>query len=539
VWPFYAGYFQWETHASNRPLSGNVKGKGKPYPVSRKQTMATRMSEALQHLRKVLFEQDGAGLSDGQLLDRFIEQRDEAAAAALVRRHGRMVWGVCRRILGNHHDAEDAFQATFLVLVRRASVIAPREMVGNWLYGVAYQTALKARATLNKRRIRERQIAALSEIEVEPRHIQRELQAILDQELSRLPSIYRIVILLCDLEGRTRREAAQQLGLPPGTIAARLTRGRALLAKRLTRHGLAISGGALVATLSEQAAACQPISAVSSTIKAVTSFAAGQAGSAGVISAHVAALTEGMVKAMFLSKVKLATAIVFVLAVTAAGGLIYEIQAGGARADSPCVEQKKVDDARAAALKALEQFAQSDQASDRDAAIKALVDFRKVLKAEEARKAAEESIRQTRERKLASAVRNLEDLFPFRVSIELGATEYHEGGKLEILEVWGTRPRIEVGGHYLVRGKYKLPPGANRGKLYFFATAGGAWGAVTIIHDLQTTTVDKQQGEFTLVHGMLGEGNFHLVLSDEQRYSRMFANVYFGTGANVLRKKSW
>jgi hypothetical protein len=412
-------------------------------------------------------------------------------------------------------------------------------MVGNWLYGVAYQTALKARATLTKRRIRERQVVALPEIEVESRQIQRELRAILDQELSRLPGIYRIVILLCDLEGRTRMEAAQQLGVPPGTIAARLTRGRAILAKRLIRHGLAISGGALVAALSEQAAACQPLSAVSSTIKAVTSFAAGQTASAGVISAQAAALTEGMVKAMFLSKIKLAMGIVLVLAATAAGGLIYQTQAGGQGEDSPRVEQKKVEDTRAAALKALEQFGKSDQAKDREAAIKALVDFRKELKAEEARKAAEDSIRQTRERKLASAVRNLDDLFPFRVSIELGATEYHEGGKLEILEVWGTRPRIEVGGHYLVRGKYKLPLGAKRGKLYFFATAGGAWGGISTIHDLQTTTVDKQEGEFTLVHGMLGEGNFHLVLSDAERYSRMFANVYFGTGDNVLRKKSW
>jgi RNA polymerase sigma factor (sigma-70 family) len=496
------------------------------------------MSEALQHLRKVLFAQDGAGLSDGQLLDRFIEQRDEDAAAALVRRHGRMVWGVCRRVLGNHHDAEDAFQATFLVLVRRAAVIAPREMVGNWLYGVAYQTALKARATLTKRRIRERQVAALPEIEGESRHIQRELQVLLDQELSRLPSIYRIVILLCDLEGRTRREAAQQLGVPPGTIAARLTRGRALLAERLTRHGLAISGGALVAALSEQAAACQPMKAVSSTIKAVSSFAAGQA-STGMISAQVAAITEGMVKAMFLSKVKLATGIVLVLAVTAAGGFIYQTQAGGPGEDSPRVEQKKVDDARAAALKALEQFSKSEQPNDREAAIKALVDFRRELRAEQARKAAEDNVRQIRERKLASATRNLDDLFPFRVLIELGAAEYHEGGKLEILEVWGTRPRIEVGGQYLVRGKYKLPPGEKRGKIYFYATAGGAWGGITTTLDLQSTAVYKPEGEFTLVHGMLGEGKFHLVLADPERYSRPFANVYFGTGDNVLRKKSW
>src|SRR5581483_10812755 len=138
-------------------------------------------------------------------------------AAALVRRHAPMVWGVCRRILGNPHDAEDAFQATFLVLVRRASAIVPRDMVGNWLYGVAHQTALKAKATLAKRRTREKQVSALPEIEVEPQHFQQELRAVLDQELSRLPDKYRVAIVLCDLEGKTRTEAARQLAVPPGT----------------------------------------------------------------------------------------------------------------------------------------------------------------------------------------------------------------------------------------------------------------------------------------------------------------------------------
>ena len=112
--------------------------------------MATRMNEVVQHLRKAMLQQDGAGLTDEQLLDRFIEQRDEAAIAALVRRHSPMVWGVCRRVLGNHHDADDAFQSTFLVLVRRAAVIAPREMVGNWLYGVAYQTALQGEGNVSE-----------------------------------------------------------------------------------------------------------------------------------------------------------------------------------------------------------------------------------------------------------------------------------------------------------------------------------------------------------------------------------------------------
>ncbi len=580
--------------------------------------MATRMSELVQHLRKTLLQQDGAGLTDGQLLGRFIEQRDEAAAAALVRRHAPMVWGVCRRILGNPHDAEDAFQATFLVLVRRASAIVPRDMVGNWLYGVAHQTALKAKATLAKRRTRERQVSALPEIEVEPQHFQQELRAVLDQELSRLPDKYRVAIVLCDLEGKTRTEAARQLAVPPGTLAARLTRGRALLAKRLVRHNLAVSGGIVTAALWEKAASAgQLTSLVSSTIRAVTSVAAEQAVNASVISAEVATLTEGMVKAMFVSRIKIATGLVLALTVSA-GGLLYETQAGGPADEAPRGEQKKVEDTRSAALRALEQLGKSEQASDREAAIQALAEYRRELKVAE----------EARQHRQSSAVRDLVDHFKFRVPVEIGATEFHEGGRIEILEVWGTRPRIEIGGQYLVRGKYKLPPG-QRGKIYFYRTATDAgkaaqiWGpseaakaalqvaeAVVAKHkadtsrwetevnrlerevkrgvvdpqvllesqnqlkasraslkvaeaqakkeeavlaialsragdigtttlDLQSVDADKQEGEFTLVHGMLGTGYFHLVLTDPERYSQMFANVYFGTGDNVLRKKSW
>ena len=120
--------------------------------------------------------------------------------------------------------------------------------------------------------------------------------------------------------------------------------------------------------------------------------------------------------------------------------------------------------------------------------------------------------------------------------VSLGLTETQEGGRIEIQEVWGTRPQIEVGGYYLVRGKYVLPPG-QRGALYFFATAGGEWGRVGTIMDLQHTILDKEKGEFTLMHGMAGPGYFHLYLASPDRYSQMFANVYFGTGANVWRKK--
>jgi RNA polymerase sigma factor (sigma-70 family) len=189
----------------------------------------------LQQLRAALL-QDGAGLTDEQLLSEFIEQHDQAAFAALVRRHGSMVWGVCRRLLANYHDAEDAFQATFLVLVRKADTVAPREMLANWLHGVAYQIAFKARATVAQRQRWERQMVEVPE-RAAPTADVSDLGLILDQELSRLPSKFRAPVVLCDLEGKTRKEAARLLGWPEGTVAGRLARGRALLGRRLVARG--------------------------------------------------------------------------------------------------------------------------------------------------------------------------------------------------------------------------------------------------------------------------------------------------------------
>src|SRR5262249_13878664 len=151
-----------------------------------------------------------------------------------------------------HHDAEDAFQATFLVLVRRAASIASREQVANWLYGVAHQTALKARATVAKRKGRERQGAEMPEPAVPEQDRWDELRPLLDAELSRLPDKYRAVVILCDLGGKTRKEAARQIGVPEGTVAGRLARARAMLAKRLTQRGVTLTGGALAAVLSEK-----------------------------------------------------------------------------------------------------------------------------------------------------------------------------------------------------------------------------------------------------------------------------------------------
>jgi RNA polymerase sigma factor (sigma-70 family) len=282
---------------------------------------ANQMSEVISHLRRTVLLRDGAGLTDGQLLEDYLSRRDEAALEALVRRHAPMVWAVCRRVLGNHHDAEDAFQATFLILVRKAASIAFPKLLANWLYGVAHQTALKARAIAAKRRARERQVTEMPEpVATEP-DMWNDGQRLLDQELSRLPDKYRVALGLCDLEGKTRKEAARQLGVPEGTLAARVARARVMLAKRLARHGLAVSGGALAATLAQNAASAGvPTAVVSNAIKAASLFAAGQTAAAGLISAEAAALTEGVLQSMLLSKIKVATALVLVTVAVGVGG---------------------------------------------------------------------------------------------------------------------------------------------------------------------------------------------------------------------------
>jgi RNA polymerase sigma factor (sigma-70 family) len=284
------------------------------------------MSEVLQRLRRAALRREGAEVTDGQLLERFLSRREEAALEVLVQRHALMVWGVCRRILASPQDAEDAFQATFLVLVRKAASVVPREMVANWLYGVACQTARKARAMTARRRVREKQVAEVPEPAAEPQDLWNDLQPLLDEELSRLPDKYRSVIVLCDLEGKTRKEVARQVGLPEGTVASRLARARALLARRLTRRGLAVSGGALAAVLPRGAArASVPAAAVSSTIKAARLLAAGRAATAGAISLTVAALTEGGLKTMRLPKLKIATAVLLLGSILA---LTYGVSAG-------------------------------------------------------------------------------------------------------------------------------------------------------------------------------------------------------------------
>jgi RNA polymerase sigma factor (sigma-70 family) len=238
---------------------------------------------------------------DGRLLDRFRTGRDEAAFAELVARHARMVFGVCRRVLGNAHDAEDAFQAAFIVLVRRSGELTGRDTLGDWLYGVAYRTALKVRANAVKRRSKE--AAAGRPIAVEP-HSPDGASEALDAELAALPAKYREPLVLCELEGRPRREVAATLGVPEGTVASRLATGKRMLADRLRRRGFAAGAGVL--GLAGVAGAVPP-GLIESAVRSAV----------GAVPVAVAKLAAEVTRAMFLTKLRVG---VVVLAAALLGG---------------------------------------------------------------------------------------------------------------------------------------------------------------------------------------------------------------------------
>lgn len=280
----------------------------------------------LWHLRRAAVHSDVVCRSDGELLDRFRTNRDETAFAALVRRHGPMVFGVCRRQLRNEADAEDAFQAVFLVLARQAHVVRPAGRVGPWLYGVAYNTARKAR-TMNRRRLARERRAGDARRPAEPGDDRAELREALDLELSRLPESFRAAVVACDLEGEPLHIAARRLNCPPGTVASRLARARQMLRRNLARRGLSVA--ALLAP--GAASAAMPSRLAILTTRVATG--------AVPIAQPVLVLSQGVIRAMFLTKVKFA-----VTAIVAAGVLVAGVGTGSAlvRADQdkPVAGQK-------------------------------------------------------------------------------------------------------------------------------------------------------------------------------------------------------
>jgi RNA polymerase sigma factor (sigma-70 family) len=261
----------------------------------------------LHHIRTLAAARHAEDLSDAQLLEQFLKERDEFAFAALVRRHGNLVLGVCRRILHHHQDAEDAFQATFLVLAQKAASIRNGGAVGGWLFEVAYHTALAARSRASRRRTHERQAGEMAPVEPTAEAVWTELQPLLDEELHRLPEKYRLPLVLCYLEGKTNRQAAQELGWRPGSMSRRLARGRELLRQALARRGVPLSAGLLVHLLTTEAAsATAPPALINTAVKTALLLAPGQA-AAGAGSGPAITLAQGVLKTMFVSKLKMIT----------------------------------------------------------------------------------------------------------------------------------------------------------------------------------------------------------------------------------------
>ncbi len=266
--------------------------------------------------------QDAGGeLADGQLLARFLATRDESAFAVLVRRHGAMVLGVCRRILHDVHDAEDAFQACFLILARKAASVTRRESIGCWLHTVAHNTAVEAARANARRRARERQVKDMPHptvAAVEPSCESVDWRPVLDHELGRLSEKCRAAVVLCDLEGRSQRQAARHLGISLSTLASRLARGRQLLAKRLKDRGVVVSASAMAALLVADAARAQvPAALTMSTARVATLVAAGQMAAG---STPAVLLMKGVMQMMLVKKLRLALgAIMFAAALGAVG----------------------------------------------------------------------------------------------------------------------------------------------------------------------------------------------------------------------------
>jgi RNA polymerase sigma factor (sigma-70 family) len=285
-----------------------------------------RMGLVVDQFQRLYSGGSVVGLSEWELLRRYLDRGDEDAFRAIVASHGPMVMGVCRRVLGEARDVEDAFQVTFLILARKAGKLSPGDPVGHWLYGVAYRVALRARSATARRHARERTVPAPEMASIDdPSDF--EVSRVIDEELARLPAKYRGPVVLCYLEGLTHEEAARQLGWPVGTVKGRLSRARDLLKGRLSRRGLAPAQQASMIGLIQELRGLVPPSLAERTARAALEIAAGRA--SGMVSASAAVLLEEGVRTMFFHKLKLGIVALMMLG-TGAAVIAYQGSKGPA-----------------------------------------------------------------------------------------------------------------------------------------------------------------------------------------------------------------
>src|SRR5262245_58633051 len=283
-----------------------------------------RGQSVLRHLRRAV-EGDGDGVADAELLECFLARRDEDAFGALVRRHGAMVLGVCRRVLRHTQDAEDACQATFLLLARKAAAVRQREALGGWLYRVARHVALKVRSDAARRSARDGGAVVRCLADAAEEVTWREALAVLDEELSRLPAAYRAALVLCYLEGQTQDEAARQLGWSLGALRGRLERGRAKLRARLSRRGVGLPAALLGVALGQgEASAAVLLVSASNLVRAARQLAAGEEAA---MPAHIASWAEEGAEGMLTAKVTVGAGVLLAGGLVAAGVALTARQA--------------------------------------------------------------------------------------------------------------------------------------------------------------------------------------------------------------------
>ena len=272
-----------------------------------------KLSEIVGRLSHRLPEPNSS-VADSELLARFLHDRNEEAFALLVHRHGPLVFGVCRRVTDNHHLAEDSFQAVFVVLAAKAGSIRPPAALSAWLYGVAHRIALRARTMADRRRRREVLVESLPDVAAPPENPadDADLAALLDAEIARLPEHLRMAVLACEIEGLSRSEAAARLQIPEGTLSSRLAAARKALANRLRGRGIVLSAAALTAAFERVASASVPPLLVGKAVAAA--FAPGAA------SAAVASLSHGVLRIMFVEKLRLVPLALGLLASVAFAG---------------------------------------------------------------------------------------------------------------------------------------------------------------------------------------------------------------------------